>query len=282
MTDVCADNAVGSIAIRGERAGGAPVRLSLQLSAESCWSGLLGPWPLPSAGAIDAMDAVLGGEQGGFERITLVGCPSACLLPMLWIRTIWCAGDKTELVIEWDRVADHGGVRGRQASGVLACAMADWVECADPGRAETVWGVDLADPGSSEDAFDLLTNIVDCWDTDLHRTVLASDWNESVRRALANCALLGHRRVGVYGAGTHTRASGDALMEPGVEIVCVIDDDARRHGDRMWGYEIVSRERAIGLGLDAVVISANSIEDRLWERAGVFRDAGVPVMRLYG
>ncbi len=71
-------------------------------------------------------------------------------------------------------------------------------------------------------------------------------------------------------------------MEPGVEIACVIDDDARRHGDRLWGYEIVSRERALELGLDAVVISANSIEGRLWERAGVFRDAGISVLRLYG
>ena len=81
-------------------------------------------------------------------------------------------------------------------------------------------------------AFDLLTNIIDHWDSDLRHRTLASDWNESVRRALLNAAMLGKTRVAIYGAGTHTRAVGEALMEPGVEIVCLIDDDARRHGAR--------------------------------------------------
>ena len=71
-------------------------------------------------------------------------------------------------------------------------------------------------------------------------------------------------------------------MEPGVEIVCMVDDDERRHGERLWGYEIVSRERALELNLDAVIISANSIEDRLWENAAAFREAGVATIRLYG
>ena len=282
MTGACEQVRCGSVQVCCEWRGG-KAEFGIELTTGGCWSGLLGPWAMPGAGALDEMAEVFGGQgRGGLVRVTLSGCPSACLLPLLWVRTIWDARGEAEVVLDWRGVQAPGGERGRQAAGRLACVLADRVECDDPGLALSAWGIGVAGGGDSEEAFDLLTNIVDHWDSDLHHMTLASDWNEAVRRALANCVLLGHTRVGVYGAGTHTRAVGEALMEPGVEIVCVIDDDARRHGDRLWGYEIVSRERALGLGLDAVVISANSIEDRLWARAEVFRDAGVSVMRLYG
>ncbi len=295
MTTVTTPPQCAEIAVRIDR-GGESTTLDIACSADSCWASLLGPWPVPEDGSIDAMDRVLGdgpadgpagGPAGGeITRVTLAGCPSGCLLPLLWLRTIWCArpgpGTSTECVLDWARVEDHAGARGRQAAGMLACALADRVVCGDPTRALAVWGVDTGAPAPAEEAFDLLTNIIDQWDSDLQHMTLASDWSEAVRRALLNCAMLGRRRVALYGAGTHTRGVGDALMEPGVEIVCLIDDDSRRHGDRLWGYEIVSREDALGRELDAVIISANSIEDLLWERAGVFRERGVVVTRLYG
>lgn len=258
--------------------------LQLPLSQESCWARLLGPWPLPVEGAIDAMNAVF--EQGGVTRVTIQACPSAALLPLLWIRTIWCPINTPETgttcVLRWLDVTDHARVPSRQAAGKLACAIADHVECQDPASAHAIWGIDLENPAPPEEAFDLLTNIIDHWDTDLQRVTLAADWGQAVRRALINCALLGHKRVAIYGAGTHTRAAAEALMEPPLQIVCIIDDDARRHGHRLWGYEIVSRDRALQLELDAVVISANSIEDRLWAQSAPLREQGIMVTRLYG
>ena len=50
----------------------------------------------------------------------------------------------------------------------------------------------------------------------------------------------------------------------------------------MWGFPLVSREQALQLGIDAVVISANSIEDRLWQQAAIFRERGILTLRLYG
>ena len=290
MADRHTNDSAATLRIEHE-AGGAARSLEIGLVEGGCWSGLLGPWAMPGAGALDAMEAFLGSNGAPLSgTVRLHGCASACLLPLLWIKTIWGVGGDVRCSIVWDRVADHEGVRGRQAAGKLACLLADEVVCGDAETALAVWGVEVAPPGDAgtgmgsegDEAFDLLTNIIDHWDSDLRHRTLASDWNESVRRALLNAAMLGKTRVAIYGAGTHTRAVGEALMEPGVEIVCLIDDDARRHGQRMWGYEIVSREAALAKGLDAVVLSANSIEDLLWERSGVFREAGVTVSRLYG
>ena len=256
----------------------------LRLSEQSCWGNLLGRFALPGTGAIDELDAFFKGQcPDRSNRIILRGCPSACLLVMMWVRSIWFADGGVELVIVWDGVDDPATQMGRQAAGKLGCILADKVECDDPEGAWKLWGIDVqGEIGMPEEAFDLLSTIVDLWDTDLHQSKLGVDWNDSVGHALGLCSARGHKRVGIYGAGTHTRAVGDALLEPGVEIVCVIDDDARRHGDRMWGYEIVSCERAIELELDAVVISANSIEDRLWDNCEVFRKRGIDTLRLYG
>ncbi len=93
----------------------------------------------------------------------------------------------------------------------------------------------------------------------------------------------GAQRVGVYGAGLHTRRRmAEPMAESPVPIVCIIDDDPARRGSRMWGLPIVTPEQAIGLGVDAVVLSSDSYEDKLWAGAQPFRDEGIPVIRLYG
>lgn len=257
--------------------------LDLPLSEQSCWANLFGVWAQPQEGAIDELNELFDGLTD-INSITLVGCPSACLLPMLWIRTIWFASQCPAIHINWEQIDDPSTNPGRQQAGKLATILAQQVCCDTPELAWSLWGIDLDDQTSNpEEAFDLITNIIDLWDFSFAsgRNNLALDWNSSVQRALLSCASRGLTRVGIYGAGTHTRAVGDALMEPSVEIMCIIDDDTRRHGQRMWGYEIVSRERALDLDLDAVVISANSIEDRLWENADLFRQQGITTLRLY-
>lgn len=275
-------NTQGSLEIEAHWSDHDPARRQLPLSAASCWGKLLGAWPLPCAGAIDTLATVFD-DAPTPERVVFTGCPSACLLPVLWARSIWFTANAPELIIRWTSVDDPTGQHGRQAAGKLACSLVDSLVCDDPSQAWRRWGVNPAHHNARDgEAFDLLTNIVDLWDTDLHKAVLAGDWTDAVRRALLSCASLGHRRVGIYGAGTHTRAVGDALLDPGVELACIIDDDARRHGETMWGFPIVSVDTALTLGLDAVVISANSIEDLLWERAARLRESGIVVMRLYG
>lgn len=254
--------------------------IELPLSSSSCWSRFFGSWALPCQGSIDQLNAFFANHEA--DRITLIGCPSACLLPILWMRTIWFAHTHPSITIDWPSVENPANDQARQASGKLACMLADEIRCPHPEDAWALWGIQTsATPKITEEAFDLLTNIVDLWDTDLAHMTLASDWCESMRRALINCSSLNQNRVALYGGGTHTRGIGDAIMEPNTEIVCIIDDDTRRHGQRLWGYEIVSREQALDMNLDAIILSANSIENQLWQNASVFRDRGVPTYQLY-
>jgi len=102
-----------------------------------------------------------------------------------------------------------------------------------------------------------------------------------MRAALQRLARAGKRRVALYGAGTHTRAMGGALMQPPVEIVCLIDDDPRLAGERLWNYPIVGRDAARTLGLDAVVLSSNSREEELREAAAALASDGVEIVPLY-
>ncbi|TVQ31336.1 MAG: hypothetical protein EA376_09500 [Phycisphaeraceae bacterium] len=102
-----------------------------------------------------------------------------------------------------------------------------------------------------------------------------------MREALEHCARKGWARVGVYGAGLHTLRAGAALAQPPVEIVCIIDDNPDMAGRRLWRIPLVSRSEAGGLALDAVVISSDSIEEKLAAAAAPLREAGTRVLCLY-
>jgi len=109
----------------------------------------------------------------------------------------------------------------------------------------------------------------------------AAEKNERMARALQRLAGVGCRRVALYGAGAHTRDLGPAVGESPVPIAGIIDDDPARAGGSLFGVEIVPAERALRMGLDAVVLSSDAHEEALWRRSEAFRRAGVEVVRLY-
>lgn len=252
--------------------------ITVGLSDTSPWARLLGRWSLPVEGSIDAMARVIE-PQAPLSAVTLTGCPSACLLPLLWLRSMWLSPGAA-VTLEWDRVEDPSGQAGRQAAGRLACLLASEVRCADAAKASKRWGWEGPSSRWSDnalEAFDLLTNLIDLWGVGETRS-----WSETARKAIHTCRSVGMKRIALYGAGTHTRGIGDALMEPGVEILGIIDDDHRRHGQRLWGFPIISPAQALELKPDAVILSANAFEDQLWEKAAPLRAAGIHVARLYG
>lgn len=100
--------------------------------------------------------------------------------------------------------------------------------------------------------------------------------------ALAVCEYAGQSIVAIYGCGLHTQVGVAALREPPVTIACLIDDNPANHHRTMWGIPIVSRQTAMKMGVQAVVLSGNSVEDRLWENSAIFRERGIAVHRLYG
>lgn len=97
--------------------------------------------------------------------------------------------------------------------------------------------------------------------------------------ALALCKARNLNRIAIYGGGDHTARSGSVLAYPPVEIAAIIDD-APKH-TAMWGIPIVNRSQALELPIDAIVLSSDTAEPTLIERAAPFIAQGIPVIALY-
>lgn len=110
--------------------------------------------------------------------------------------------------------------------------------------------------------------------------LLNTDAADRLRTALRRVADQGAKRIGIYGAGTELRAAGDALREPPVEITCLIDDDPRVAGSRLWGFEIVSLAHAGTLGVDTVLICARAASEQMAQRARATLGGKVRVLSM--
>ncbi|HVU64190.1 MAG TPA: hypothetical protein VHC70_09450 [Phycisphaerales bacterium] len=103
-----------------------------------------------------------------------------------------------------------------------------------------------------------------------------------MKSALLLCADRGWKSIAIYGGGRHTKDVASALMTTPVDVACIIDDNPARHGQRMWGFPIVSRENAAAKGIDAVVISSDAHEPALLQSCAPLQGRGISVVRLYG
>lgn len=257
--------------------------LSLPTTRAGCWSVFFGDCPLPGDDALDRLAALAESWAHPPDRVVLIGAPAACLLPALWLRTIWL-GPGTSLELHWLTVEPPGANPREQLAAQLCARLVNEVRCEDPESAAALWAIE---PGPVEPAgpwiFDHILGLIDSWDIHARGAgdPQSSPWLVRTRAAFESCIDRGKTRIALYGAGTHTRALGPLLMEPRLDIACIIDDNPAIHGVKLWGYPVVSRERALEMSLQAVVLSANSHEDKLWERARPLREAGIEVIRLY-
>ncbi len=257
--------------------------LTLRTSTGGCWGRFFGPCELPEDGALDVLERRAATWRHAPTWVEVVGSPAAALLPVMWLRSIWLEPTAT-IELHWPHVTPPGEDAREQLAAHLCRRLVAAVYCSEPVAAGELWGIDPGPvPPAGPDMFDAILGLIDCWDLSARGATnqFQADWLVRARAAFEACADRGHRRIGVYGAGTHTRALGPLFMEPRVEIVCIIDDSPAVQGGCLWGYPIVSRERAIELGVQAIVLSANSMEDRLWANSEVFRRAGIDVVRLY-
>jgi hypothetical protein len=118
-------------------------------------------------------------------------------------------------------------------------------------------------------------------DQRLLRVALDNPFATALSEGLRRAARDGHERVALYGFGFHTQVGAAALCEPPVAIDCIIDDNAANHARRPWGIPIVSRDAAHRRNFSAIVLSGNSVEDRLWDNTQELRERGIRVYRLY-
>jgi len=91
----------------------------------------------------------------------------------------------------------------------------------------------------------------------------------------------GGRRVGVYGAGEHTRYLLDLVPLRGI-VRAILDGDPAKLGSRFLDWEVRAPEEAGALGLDAVVLSSRPFQDEMEERlAPTAAEHGIEVLRCY-
>ena len=225
--------------------------ISLPLTTSSAWSALLAGAPAPADDALDRLARAL--ADFPLARVTLRGPAFALALPILWLRSLGA----DPIAIEPIRSDDPPQFEHLAS---LARSLAD--DSSDVRR--------VADP---IERADLLGAI---FDSIAH----AADAPSRASTALHALAARGRRRVAIYGAGRYTERLAPALMRAPVEILCVIDDNPALAGRRLWGFPILPLERAMALPLDAVLLSADSIEDALWDRCASLRSRGVEVVRL--
>jgi len=104
-----------------------------------------------------------------------------------------------------------------------------------------------------------------------------------MREAFERLAREGAQTVGVFGAGQHTLRCELAFAGATLEIAAIIDDDPARVGSTVLGRPVISVEQAVDRDppFDAVVLSSDSMENRLRERARVLAGRGVRVVALY-
>lgn len=102
-----------------------------------------------------------------------------------------------------------------------------------------------------------------------------------VRLMLRKAAADGFQRIAVYGTGKHTRNRSSIFYE-GFPIVGLIDDSPPDCG-QMFGLPVVTLAQAREkLNPDAILLSSDAWEAKMWERCEALRHAGVRVMALYG
>ncbi len=101
-----------------------------------------------------------------------------------------------------------------------------------------------------------------------------------VRAAIDQLSRSGCARIAIYGAGAHTRAVVPVFMGD-ARVVAIVDDEAASGSiTTMHGLSIVRPERAIEMGIDAVLLSSDGFEVLLAERAAEWAK-GLPVLGLY-
>ncbi|MDX2115461.1 MAG: methyltransferase domain-containing protein [Planctomycetota bacterium] len=90
---------------------------------------------------------------------------------------------------------------------------------------------------------------------------------------------MGAAPAALYGAGRWARGLAPALRAAPGLLAGIIDDDARKHGGRWAGLEVLSLDEAVRRGVKGVIITAAApAQDALWERRHALRDAGMYVL----
>jgi SAM-dependent methyltransferase len=89
-------------------------------------------------------------------------------------------------------------------------------------------------------------------------------------------------RVGIYGAGVHTRFLMD-LFDLAPSVACVLDSDPGKSGGSFLDWRVHAPDEIPDLDLDAILISSNAFEAEIYAAiAPTARQRGIELVRCYG
>jgi glycosyltransferase involved in cell wall biosynthesis len=92
----------------------------------------------------------------------------------------------------------------------------------------------------------------------------------------------GKRTAVIYGAGAHTIKVLSALASSPIKIIAIVDDNQEKHGRHFLGWPIVSLEDVRKLSAEALIISSDTIEPVLHNKASsVLAATNVKVYSVY-
>jgi len=89
------------------------------------------------------------------------------------------------------------------------------------------------------------------------------------------------RRIAIYGSGAHTRRMFEQVDLSCFEIVAVIEDAPRRHGERLADVPIMGSAEALTRQPQAIVLSSDRFEEAMYEKCQAAETAGIFIYRPY-
>ncbi|MFQ5500847.1 MAG: polysaccharide deacetylase family protein [Phycisphaerae bacterium] len=104
---------------------------------------------------------------------------------------------------------------------------------------------------------------------------------ERVRGAVKSCMECGLDRIALYGAGRHTARLMETTSLWPLQVVGIIDDDELLKGTRRHGLPIYASADLSDMKPDAVLISSDQYEERIYRRIAPLESRGIRVLRLY-
>jgi len=115
----------------------------------------------------------------------------------------------------------------------------------------------------------------------LHAIPPALDAVELLRRALAEAAQRGYKRVGLFGAGYFARLACSHLDDSPVEIACVFDENPTLRNSQIAAFSIRTPDAASELGVEAVIPTTFVHQDKLIQRWRETCDRRISVVPLW-
>lgn len=109
----------------------------------------------------------------------------------------------------------------------------------------------------------------------------ALDASELTRIALRQAARIGHRRVGLFGAGYFARLACADLTELPVEVPCIFDENPKLARTRIGSLPVRTPDAAPEIGVDAVIPTTFVHQEKLMQRWRRLLGDAVPILPLW-